>query len=222
MDRNLTVRLLVILFLLGVSMFLLYPTYRYFSKYRKLTQQQVTALSEGERREMRSVLEKSMKLGLDLQGGMHVVLELDRGSVREADARDAQDRVMEILSTRVDQFGVTEPTLTRQGTDRIMVQLPGVEDPERAKGLLGDVAQLEFRFARDPQEIVKAVQAIDAVFASEAVHDTTHAAATPGDTTHAAAKPPGSAASSDTAASDSLQLPELPSVKAAAEKPGNS
>ncbi len=225
MDRNLTFRLSVILFVVGVSLVLLYPTFRYFSKYRKLTQEQVMALSEGERREMRSVLEKSMKLGLDLQGGMHVVLELDRGSVREADARDAQDRVMEILSTRVDQFGVTEPTLSRQGTDRIMVQLPGVEDPERAKGLLGDVAQLEFRFVRDPQDIVKAVQAIDAVLASEAATDTTHTAATPGDTTQAATKTPGSAAATDTAAAkaaDSLQLPELPSVKAAAEKPGNS
>ena len=215
MDRQLTFRLLVIVFVVGVSLFMLYPTYRYFSKYRKLTQEQVTALSEGERREMRTVLEKSMKLGLDLQGGMHVVLELDRGSVREADARDAQDRVMEILSTRVDQFGVTEPTLSRQGTDRIMVQLPGVEDPERAKGLLGDVAQLEFRFVRDPQEILKAVQAIDAVLAAEAAADTTHTTATPSDTTHAAA-------TDTTAAADSLQLPELPSVKSAAEKPGNS
>ena len=223
MDRNLTYRLVVILLVVGLSLVMLYPTYRYFSRYRKLTPEQVSALSEGDRREMRSVLEKSMKLGLDLQGGMHVVLELDRGSIREADARDAQDRVMEILSTRVDQFGVTEPTLSRQGADRILVQLPGVEDPERAKSLLGDVAQLEFRFVRDPQDIVKAVQALDALLAASApaVADTAQgdaASTTPG-------LPPPSdavAAAADTATSaDSLQLPELPSVKSA-EKPDNS
>ena len=220
MDRNLTSRLLVILLVAGTSLFLLYPTYRYFTKYRNLTTEQISALSEAERRNMRSVSDKSMKLGLDLQGGMHVVMELDRGMTRDSDARDAQDRVMEILSTRVDQFGVTEPTIARQGSDRILIQLPGVEDPERAKGLLGDVAQLEFRLVRETQDIVKAVQAIDAVLAAKAPVPNPESANPPG--SQSLSVPDSVAAAADTsgtAAVDSLHLPELPSVTT--EQPAN-
>ncbi len=215
MDRNLTSRLIVILLVAGTSLFLLYPTYRYFTKYRNLTPEQTSALSDAERRNMRSVLDKSMKLGLDLQGGMHVVMELDRGMVRDSDAHDAQDRVMEILSTRVDQFGVTEPTIARQGNDRILIQLPGVDDPERAKGLLGDVAQLEFRLVRETQDIVKAVQAIDAVLAAKAPVTSPESANPPGSQSLSVPPADSLAAAADTtgtAAVDSLHLPELPSV----------
>ena len=202
MDRKLTARLVVILLIAGLSLFMLYPSYQYFSKYRKMTTEELGKLSQSEQRRMRTALDKSMKLGLDLQGGMHLVLELDRGATAGKDAKDAQDRVMEILSTRVDQFGVTEPTIARQGDERILVQLPGVEDPERAKGLLGDVAQLEFRFVRESRDIVNAVQAIDAALAAA----------------DSAATPPGTAAdttqtaAADTAAAgavDSLGLPQL-------------
>jgi preprotein translocase subunit SecD len=52
---------------------------------------------------------------------------------------------VETIRNRVDQFGVAEPTITRQGTDRILIQLPGLQDPERAKALIGKTAHLEFR-----------------------------------------------------------------------------
>jgi preprotein translocase subunit SecD len=52
---------------------------------------------------------------------------------------------VETIRNRVDQFGVSEPTITRQGNDRILIQLPGVQDPERAKALIGKTALLEFK-----------------------------------------------------------------------------
>src|SRR5213594_2577408 len=58
---------------------------------------------------------------------------------------DAVRQGVETIRNRVDQFGVAEPTITRQGDDRILIQLPGVQDPERAKALIGKTALLEFK-----------------------------------------------------------------------------
>lgn len=57
---------------------------------------------------------------------------------------------IEVLRRRVDSLGTTEPNIQRQGADRILVQVPGLQDPERLKALLGDTAQLEFRFLANP------------------------------------------------------------------------
>ncbi|HEU5319437.1 MAG TPA: protein translocase subunit SecD, partial [Methylomirabilota bacterium] len=62
---------------------------------------------------------------------------------------DAVRQGLETIRNRVDQFGVAEPTITRQGTDRILIQLPGVQDPERAKALIGKTALLEFKLVDD-------------------------------------------------------------------------
>ena len=61
----------------------------------------------------------------------------------------AVDQSLEILRNRIDQFGVAEPVIIRQGDDEIVIQLPGVKDPERALKLLGDTAQLEFKIVAD-------------------------------------------------------------------------
>src|SRR5262245_40471301 len=163
MDRNLWIRLAVIVAVLGVSAYLLLPTYNYFSKYQKLSPDQVQKLSDFDRREYQKLLGKSMKLGLDLQGGMHVVLEMDESKGKIQNKSDAQDRVLEILQTRVDKFGVTEPTITKQGDSRIMVQLPGVDDPARVVEIIKNTAQLEFRLLPDQQDVVHAIDKIDEV-----------------------------------------------------------
>lgn len=61
----------------------------------------------------------------------------------------AVDQSLEILRNRIDQFGVAEPVIIRQGTDEIVIQLPGIKDPQRALKLLGDTAQLEFKLVAD-------------------------------------------------------------------------
>lgn len=63
--------------------------------------------------------------------------------------KHAVDQSLEILRNRIDQFGVAEPVIIRQGDDEIVIQLPGVKDPKRALRLLGDTAQLEFRIVAD-------------------------------------------------------------------------
>lgn len=90
-----------------------------------------------------AVLTTSPRLGLDLRGGTQIVLETrDTGEV-VADA-DATDRTLEVLRRRVDALGVSEPTLARSGEQRIIVELPGVQDPRAAEAAVGETAQLTF------------------------------------------------------------------------------
>ena len=67
----------------------------------------------------------------------------------KVEAEDAIDRVLEILQNRIDQFGVAEPTIQKQGTQRIIVELAGVQDSERARALLESTALLEFYLVKD-------------------------------------------------------------------------
>ena len=71
---------------------------------------------------------------------------------------DAVRQGVETIRNRVDQFGVAEPTITRQGDDRILIQLPGVQDPERAKALIGKTALLEFKLVDEKADVEAAVQ----------------------------------------------------------------
>ena len=89
-------------------------------------------------------LASSVKQGLDLQGGTHVVLQaLDTPEAKVDD--DALNRSIRIIERRVNELGLTEPVIQRQGKDRIIVELPGVKDPEKAIAMLGRTAMLEFK-----------------------------------------------------------------------------
>lgn len=83
------------------------------------------------------------RLGLDLRGGTQIVLEAQDSATVTADA-EATDRALEVLRRRVDALGVSEPTLTRSGERRIIVELPGVQDPREAAATIGRTAQLTF------------------------------------------------------------------------------
>ena len=91
-----------------------------------------------------SPLAHSIKQGLDLQGGTHVVLEaIDTPEAPVND--DAVNRVVKIIERRVNELGLTEPIIQREGSRRIIVELPGVKDPEKAIEMLGKTAMLEFK-----------------------------------------------------------------------------
>ena len=91
-----------------------------------------------------SPLAHSIKQGLDLQGGTHVVLEaIDTPEAPVND--DAVNRVVKIIERRVNELGLTEPIIQREGARRIIVELPGVKDPEKAIEMLGKTAMLEFK-----------------------------------------------------------------------------
>jgi protein-export membrane protein SecD len=87
-----------------------------------------------------------IKLGLDLQGGMHLVLEVDdpEGTMTEEGRAAATEQAVHIVRMRIDQFGVEEPMIQRVGEDRIIVQLPGIEDEQRAKDIIHQTAFLQF------------------------------------------------------------------------------
>lgn len=114
-----------------------------------------------------SLEKKAIKLGLDLKGGMYVVLEVDKSKLKPEEAEDAQERALEIIRNRVDQFGVTEPIIQKAGTDRIVVELPGLQDVERAKQLIGRTAQLEFKLLAEGEQVRTLFNQIDALLAAQ-------------------------------------------------------
>src|SRR5690606_6390363 len=104
-----------------------------------------------------------LTLGLDLQGGMHLALEVDdseRALTPEARA-DATDRALQVIRTRIDEFGVEEPLIQKVGDTRIIVELAGITDEQRAKEIIQQTAFLEFQLVTDGQAIVNALPRID-------------------------------------------------------------
>lgn len=227
----------ITLALLLLCGYYLYPTVRYALLQRKLnrmSEEERAAFVEANYGTIQSLREKALKLGLDLQGGMHVTLEVrvdalirelatdvdetfeevlasarerarfgdvslidafveeferrdpnarlsryfrnpDAGITRRSSneevaaylrqqVEEAVDRAIEIIRDRVDRYGVTEPSIQKQGTRRIVVELPGVDDPERVRRLLRGTARLEFRLMAEPQLLQAALQEIIAYY----------------------------------------------------------
>jgi preprotein translocase subunit SecD len=89
----------------------------------------------------------------------------------QSEATDALDRAIEIIRKRVDRFGVTEPSIQKQGSSRVVVELPGVDDPSRVRELLRGTARLEFRLMADPTELQASAQRTFAFLAGDAAAD---------------------------------------------------
>ncbi len=245
-------RLILIVGAIALAIYLLWPTYvdyqygkeieetlktkkeEIISSQPELTNTQVEKMLEvvedsllTDNPDISKTREKRIKLGLDLQGGMRVVLEVNTGKLIEKlaknpdevfksllaeaeeeaalsneavvdiialkfqekgirlsryfgtirqdddeilaglkdDAEDAVTRAMEIIRNRIDQYGVSEPSIQRQGSRRIIVELPGVAREEEAKQLLQGTALLEFRIVRDPDFAFAIMQKVDEVLA---------------------------------------------------------
>lgn len=86
----------------------------------------------------------SIRQGLDLQGGTHVVLEAEDTDIATVND-DAMNRVVAIMEKRVNALGLTEPIIQREGERRVIIELPGVKDPEAAIQTIGKTAMLEFK-----------------------------------------------------------------------------
>jgi len=100
-------------------------------------------------------LEKRINLGLDLKGGMHLVLRVETEKLEEARRNDAVLRAIEILRNRIDGMGVAEPVIQRQGQDQILIQLPGVTDRDAALRMIGQTAELNFHLVSDNPTYLK-------------------------------------------------------------------
>ena len=215
MRTRLAPRFVLIAAAITLAAYMLSPTVEYY-------------LTDPEQTEKREALQdRVLKLGLDLQGGIHVVMEVDipklvenlasnKSLLYEAfaasklrakdegidyldallleanerniklarhfieygienseiisalkdESEDAVNRALEVIRNRIDQFGVSEPTIQKQGRNRIIVELAGVQDPERARNLIRQTALLEFSLLKDPDVVQSALTRIDNVLKS--------------------------------------------------------
>ena len=236
--RNQLTRIVITICFVILAVYFLWPTiqdYNYRNQLSKLKGQDSLSYAEKHHDDMLDAKLKRMKLGLDLQGGMRVVLEVDvvqllddlaknkddkfrsiikevnnetalnevsvipvftkkfiddtirlsryYGSIRDDDAKitskledevgKAVDRAIEIVRNRVDQYGVSEPNIQKQGGRRIIVELPGVKDENEVRQLLQGTAMLEFRMLKDPQISYKVMESIDKFLTGKSETDTT-------------------------------------------------
>src|SRR6266513_1677153 len=103
-----------------------------------------------------------LKRGLDLQGGMHLALEVDESKGAVPDKSKAIDNALKVVRNRIDEFGVSEPLVQKAGNDRIIVELPGIDDPQRAQDVVQKSAFLEFQITDKTQALEKALPRLDA------------------------------------------------------------
>ncbi|MQA92062.1 MAG: protein translocase subunit SecD [Gemmatimonas sp.] len=129
--------------------------------------------------------DRGITLGLDLQGGTHLALEVrDEANALTAEQReDAIDRALRVIRTRVDELGVAEPGIQKSGRDRIVVELPGAtrEEQQRAKDVISRSAFLQFQIVQPATELTSVLPRIDRAVA--AVADELEVAPTASDTT---------------------------------------
>jgi len=114
-----------------------------------------------------------IKRGLDLQGGTHLTLEVDESKGAIPNKADAIDRALKVVRTRIDQFGVAEPVVQKAGNDRIVVELPGIDDQKRAVSVVQQSAFLQFQIVDKTQALDKAIPHVDAVLKSKGLAATT-------------------------------------------------
>jgi SecD/SecF fusion protein len=237
-------KIIIIVGAVLLSLYFLYPTfkdYQYNQTLTQLTEADSIAYFEANESAVRKARLERMKLGLDLQGGMRVVLEVDiirllddlaqnkdeqfdalmqtvrqqvaesdepaldifsrvfgdagirlsryYGSIRDTDdqilrnlrsnADSAIDRAIQIVRNRVDQYGVSEPSIQKMGARRIIVELPGVTNEDEVQQLLRGTARLEFKLLREAEIVFNVISRIDEILAKEispeAEEDTTDA-----------------------------------------------
>jgi preprotein translocase subunit SecD len=128
-----------------------------------LLPREVTTRVRGADNVMRDSVSKEVpiKRGLDLQGGMHLALELDQRRQVSSDVARDIELALTVLRNRIDEFGVTEPVIQKEGSERIIVELAGISDPQRAKDIVQEAAFLEFRITDETQALEKALPAMD-------------------------------------------------------------
>ena len=218
MNNSIRNRLLTILFVFGLGIYALLPTIRY----AMMDDESVSSLSSDQKDYFES---RSIKQGLDLKGGIYIVLEVDLpqlidnlaknkdknfdnfldelkieynnssidfftvfeniaddsnlklpryfinyGKTKDQiitelslQSEDSIKRVIEIIQNRVDQFGVAEPTIQKQGNNRVIVELAGIEDPERARDLLQSTALLELMIVKNVESTNSIIRQIDSI-----------------------------------------------------------
>jgi protein-export membrane protein SecD len=200
MRRKLQIRWLIVGLSILAAAWYLWPSVRYYS----MSRDERDELQREDPGDWDRLKQRTIQLGLDLQGGMHLVLELDETdrTFSGEEQSDAIDRALEIIRNRVDQFGVSEPLIQKVGDERIIVELPGIQDEERAKNLVRQAAYLEFQLVVDGQAAIDQIRAVDAALAGREIHASGESAATSAPGAAPAPADSVAAAAPDTASAD--------------------
>src|SRR5687768_334814 len=148
---NLKYRLLFILAMIVASVWSLFP------------RSVVERVRRGDRYVYDTTTRVPLKRGLDLQGGMHLSLEIDEAKQAVTDKSEALDRALKVVRTRIDEFGVSEPIVQKSGNDRIIVELPGIDDEARAIDVVQKSAFLQFQITDETRALEKVLPRIDAI-----------------------------------------------------------
>ena len=156
-------KLVLIVALIAAAVYYLLPSVDFYS----MTDDERETMGLKAPEQLVDLKKRSLNLGLDLQGGIHLVLEVKTEGMEEQEAQDAVAQAQEVIRNRVDQFGVAEPTIQRQGDNRIIIELPGVQDVQRAKDLVGQTALLEFQLLEPAEDRTRLIQRIDQVLAPQ-------------------------------------------------------
>lgn len=155
MNNKLLTKLLIVLAVVLGSLWMLYPNFVWYSM--PLDQRQEQAHRKN------PLAQKVIPLGLDLQGGVHLVYQIDTSKlpdVSDETIAKAIEQNMTVVRNRIDALGVANSLVTRQGKDLVLIQLPGVYESEDAKKIIGKTALLEFRIVQDSDALIKIVEAI--------------------------------------------------------------
>ena len=151
--------MVVVILAIIISFVLLFPTLEFYSGEPETLKQENPS-------KYYSLKSRALKLGLDLQGGVHIVLQVKDPRGGEVSS-SIQDQVLEKIRIRVDKYGIIEPEIMKSGVDQIVVDLPGYTDIDTAKTLIGSTAQLQFHLLRSREECEALILAIDSVLAQQ-------------------------------------------------------
>ena len=144
--------------LLGIALLTAVAAWALFTRNRTVRQRGPDGV-------VRETVERHVPLryGLDLQGGMHLALEVDDSKGVVADKSEAIDRALKTVRNRIEGFGVSEPVIQKSGSDRIIVELPGISDQDRALSVVRSQALLEFKITDKTQALERVLPRLDAI-----------------------------------------------------------
>ena len=148
---NLKFRLLAIAAMVLASVWSLFP------------REVVERVRRGDRYVYDTTTRVPLKRGLDLQGGMHLSLEIDEAKQAVTDKSEALDRALKVVRTRIDEFGVSEPIVQKSGNERIIVELPGIDDEARAIDVVQKSAFLQFQITDETRALERVLPRLDAI-----------------------------------------------------------
>jgi protein-export membrane protein SecD len=152
-------RILITAILVVVGLLAFWDTFKLWT----MSDSEKQAMQQEDPGKLLELQQSAIRLGLDLQGGIHVVLKVKTDSLENKDASGAVERAMQVIRTRIDGLGVAEPNIQKQGGDRIIIDLPGYTDANRAEELVGQMAVLEFKLLESMDNATLLLQKVDSV-----------------------------------------------------------